>query len=386
LKTIHFYKEHPHYLNDDIKNKIPFLNLNEHHKNMLNEIDNAMKKVIHKSNFVLGEELQKFEEEFAKYCGKKYGVGVGNGTDALKISLTALNIKKGDEVIVPVNTAIPTAMAIKDIGAEVCFVDCNENYLIDTNKIEEKINEKTRAIIPVHLYGKVCNMDKIEEISRKYNLKIIEDCCQAHGSLYKGKKTPITSIGCFSFYPSKNLGCFGDGGMIVSDDEELIKKIKLLRNYGQSSRYSADIIGINSRLDEIQASILRIKLKYLQEFNNKRKNIAKLYNQLLDKKNITTPCYSEDDNYHLYVIRTKNRDKILEHLKAKNIESLIHYPIPLYMQKAFSYLMHKKEDFPNAYKFSNEILSLPIYPELKEEEIVRICKEVNSVNKTNNLS
>lgn len=382
-RTIYFYKQNIHYLDNSLKENnfvdhIVFLDLNEHHKSMNSEIDKAIKKVISNSNFILGEELEKFENEFANYCEKKYGVGVGNGTDAIKIALMALDVKENDEVIIPVNTAIPTAMAIKDAGAEICFVDCDDDYLIDVNDIEKKINNKTKFIIPVHLYGKACDMDRIFEIANRYGLKVIEDCCQAHGSLYKGKKVPIGEIGCFSFYPSKNLGALGDGGMIVSNDEKIYNKLKLLRNYGQSSKYNADILGVNSRLDEIQAAILRVKLKYLDEFNEKRKNIAKLYDNLLKLNHyLVTTDYNNENNYHLYVIRVKNRDDLLNYLKSKNIATLIHYPVPLHMQKSFSYLEHTKNDFPNAERFSREILSLPMYPEMKEENAIKVCKEIN---------
>lgn len=386
IKTISFYKEN-NYLNNNLyekKENISFLDLNEYHNLIYNEIEQSIKNVISKSNFILGNELEKFENEFAKYCEKNYGTGVGNGTDAIKIALIALDIKKGDEVIIPVNTAIPTAMAIKDVGAEIKFVDCNNHHLIDVNDIENKINERTKAIIPVHLYGKACDMNKIIEIAKKYNLKIIEDCCQAHGTLYNGKKVPITSIGCFSFYPSKNLGALGDGGMIITNDKLLDNKFKLLRNYGQSSKYKADIIGINSRLDEIQAGILRIKLKYLDNFNNKRKEIALVYDNLLkNNKNVIINNYDSGNNYHLYVIRAKNRDQLSDYLKSKKINTLIHYPIPLHMQKSFSYLNHSEDDFPNANKFSKEIVSLPMYPELKNEEILRVCKEIDNFYKFN---
>ncbi len=386
-KTILFYKENDYHLNNNLSEKkenISFLDLNKYHKSIYKEIEQSIKNVISKSNFILGEELEKFENEFAKYCEKDYGVGVGNGTDAIKIALMALDIKEGDEVIIPVNTAIPTAMAIKDVGAEVKFVDCNEDHLINVNDIENKINKKTKAIVPVHLYGKACEMNKIIDIAKKYNLKIIEDCCQAHGTLYNGKKVPVTSIGCFSFYPSKNLGCLGDGGIIITNDKSLNDKFKLLRNYGQSSKYQADIIGINSRLDEIQAAILRIKLKYLDNFNNKRKELALIYDNLLkENKNIIINNYDSGCNYHLYVIRSKNRDELSNYLKSKKINTLIHYPIPLHMQKSFSYLDHFEDDFPNASKFSKEILSLPMYPELKNEEIIKVCKEIEDYYKSN---
>ena len=367
---------------------IQFLDLKKQHSFLREEIDSKLEKVIYESsNFILGEEVKKFEEEFSTYCGKKYGIGVGNGTDALKLSLKAYDIgtsEKIDEVILPVNTAIPCAMAIKDAGAEVCFVDVNENYLIDVDKVESAINEKTKAIMPVHLYGQACDMDEVLELANTYNLKIIEDCCQAHGTRYKGIKVPVGDIGCFSFYPSKNLGTLGDGGMIVTDNKEINDKIKLLRNYGQSTKYHADILGINSRLDEIQAGVLRIKLKHLDEFNDKRRENAKIYNHFFqDVKETKIPDYNSENIYHLYVIRVedkdgKSRDGLMDYLESKKIKSLIHYPIPLHLQNAFSYLNHKKGDFPNAEKFAKEILSLPMYPELRKKDIEEVCGEVRN--------
>ncbi|MEK6830882.1 MAG: aminotransferase class V-fold PLP-dependent enzyme, partial [Nanoarchaeota archaeon] len=379
-KTIDFYKEHyKEYLLKEEKTPVSFLDLRQHHESLKKEIENAIELVIRKSNFILGEEGKLFEREFSNYCNKKYGIGVNSGTDAIKLALIAYGIGSGDEVILPVNTAIPCAMAIKDINAEPCFIDVDDNYLIDINKIEERINEKTKAIMPIHLYGQTCDMDKILELANKYNLEVIEDCCQAHGAEYKGKKVPIGEIGCFSFYPSKNLGALGDGGMIVTDNEELKEKLMLLRNYGQKDKYNADILGINSRLDEIQAAILRVKLKYLDSFNEKRKKLAGLYNNSLkDIKEIKTIGFNSESIYHLYVIRTRNRDELMDYLKEKQITALIHYPIPLHLQKAFSYLNHKPGDFPNAEKFSKSILSLPMFPELEEKEVRKVCEEIRN--------
>ena len=292
-----------------------------------------------------------------------------------------MNIKRKEEIIVPVNTAIPTIMAIRAIGSIPRLIDVNENYLIDSKKIEPVINKKTKVIMPVHLYGKVCDMDKIIEIAKKHNLKVIEDCCQAHGAEYKGKKVPIGEIGCFSFYPSKNLGALGDGGMIITNNERIKEKLILLSNYGQEDKYNARIFGINSRLDELQAAILRIKLKYLEEFNKKRRENAKKYNELLSEvKGVIIPDYEEGHVYHLYVIRHKKRYELINYLKEKEILTQIHYPIPIHLQEAFSYLKYRKGDFPNAEKFSNEILSLPMFPELTDKELRKVCEEINNFN------
>jgi len=357
---------------------IPFGNLKKHYVSIKQDIDETIFRVLNRGWFILGEEVEKFEKEFSNFCGKKYGVGVGNGTDALILALKALNIGEGDEVITVPNTAIPTVSAIISTGAKPRFVDIGEDYLIDVKKIEKAINENTKAIIPVHLFGQACDMDPIIKISERYNLAIIEDCCQAHGAEYKGKRVPISDIGCFSFYPSKNLGGFGDGGMILTDYESLYNKLKMMRNYGQSDKYHAESQGQNTRLDELQAAILRTKLRYLNGWNEKRRKYASLYSSLLKDTKIDTPIENKGKNhiYHLYVIRSKERDKLQEYLKSKGIGTAIHYPIPLHLQKAYKYLGYKEGDFPLSEKYQKEILSLPIYPELTEEEIKEVIKTV----------
>jgi len=359
---------------------IPFVDLSRQHFSLQKEIEAAIKKVIYKnSHFILGSEGKKFEQEFAEYCGKKYGIGVNSGTDALFLTLLALDVRKYDEVIVPANTAIPTVMAIRAVGAKPVLIDVKDNYLLDESKIEKIITSKTKVIMPVHLYGQSCAMDTIMAIAQKYNLKIVEDCCQAHGALYKSNKVPISDIGCFSFYPSKNLGALGDGGMIVTDDEALFHRLILLRNYGQENRYHAKIFGINSRLDELQAALLSIKLKHLDSFNAKRRNRAYLYHHLLsDLREIVLPGFNEEQVYHLYVIRTKKRDALMLYLKEKEIVTQIHYPIPIHMQEGFSSLGYTKGDFPNSEQFSSEILSLPMFPELTEKEIETVCIEIKN--------
>ncbi len=390
VRTLNFYRENnEEYIlgrlddSEDGKGKsndtINFLDLKQQHESLKDEIDGVINRVIRNSLFVLGEEVRKFEEEFASYCGNKYGIGVNSGTDALKLALLALDVGQGDEVIVPVNTAIPTVMAIKDAGAEPCFIDVNDNYLIDVDLIEDKINEKTKVIMPVHLYGQTCDMDKILEIANKKSLWVVEDCCQAHGAEYKGKKVPIGELGCFSFYPSKNLGSLGEGGMIVTDRNHLKDKLQLLRNYGQKDKYHADILGVNSRLHELQAAILRVKLKHLDEFNEKREKIARLYDELLGNVGgVIVPGKDPGNIYHLYVIRTEKREELMEYLKKKNIGTLIHYPVPIHLQGAFSYLGFKEGDFPNSEKFSEKILSLPMFPELSKGEVSKVCEEIKN--------
>ena len=377
LKTIDFYKNNPGYFNVK-ETKIPFLDLKKQHEFLKDELELVINNVIKNSNFVLGSNVASFEKEFSQYCNKQYGIGVGNGTDALKLALLSLNLPSKSEVIIPVNTAIPTAMAIKDAGFEIHFVDIDEDYLIDVNHIELAINEKTSAIMPVHLYGNACNMDAILKIANKHNLLVVEDCSQAHGATFNGRKVPIGPIGCFSFYPSKNLGCLGDGGMIITDSPALHEKLMLLRNYGQKDKYKTEILGVNSRLDELQAAILRVKLKHLDNFNAKRKELAILYNNLLkelvEKGFITTSNYNPNSVYHLYVIRAKDREGLMNYLQSKNITTLIHYPVPLHLQKPFFI----NDNFPIAENLSNEILSLPLFPELSNNQVTKICEEIKN--------
>ncbi|MFH1711522.1 MAG: DegT/DnrJ/EryC1/StrS family aminotransferase [Nanoarchaeota archaeon] len=356
---------------------IPFVDLKQQHELMLEEISEAFKRVCYENSFfILGKELEAFEGEFADYCEKKFGIGVNSGTDALELALRALDIGVGDEVITSANTAIPTVMAIISVGAMPVLVDVGVDYLIDAKLIEKSLTERTRAIIPVHLYGQACDMEFILDLARKNNIEVIEDCCQAHGAEYKGKRVPIGGLGCFSFYPTKNLGALGDGGMIVTNREILNEKLKLLRNYGQSDKYHAKTAGRNSRLDELQAAILRAKLKHLDEWNNVRRNNASIYTALLSGLVETPKEVSSKHVYHLYVIRTEKRDELAENLKSKGIGTMIHYPIPIHMQEAFNYLGYKKGDFPNSEKFAEEILSLPMFPGLKENQIVEIAEKI----------
>ena len=360
---------------------IPFGDLKRNYFSIKEEIDSSVFKTLNSGWFILGEEGKSFEGEFSEYCGKKYGIGVGNGTDAISLSLKAYGIKPGDEVITVPNTAIPTISAIIAVNAKPVFVDIKEDFLINPEKIEQVITEKTKAILPVHLYGQSCDMDPIIKIAEKHNLKIIEDCAQAHGAEYKGKKVPISETGCFSFYPSKNLGAYGDAGMIVTDSEEIQKKLIMLRNYGQIDRYHAELNGYNSRLNEIQAAILRVKLKHLDEDNKKRRKTASFYNSLIKDK-VKTPIENPDCKhvYHLYVIKHSQRDSLIEQLKQKEIFTGIHYPIPLHLQKAYQFLGYKEGDFPNTEKLSKEILSLPIFPELKQEEIQEVAKAISEIS------
>jgi dTDP-4-amino-4,6-dideoxygalactose transaminase len=359
--------------------KIPFLDLNGQNNEIREEIDLSLGKAIKNCDFILGKQEVSFEQEFAGYCGARFGIGVNSGTDALFLALLSLGVGPQDEVIVPVFTYIATAFAVTFTGAKPVFVDIEENtYNIDVHKIEEAITKKTKAIIPVHLFGQPADMQPILKIARKYNLKIIEDAAQAHGAKYKISENNwkragnIADIGCFSFYPTKNLGAFGDGGMIICDDRKIFKKLFMLRDYGRKSRYEHVTLGYNSRLDTLQAAILLVKLKYLEKWNMLRRKNAKVYNRLF-KNNPKIICPYEADYaksvYHAYSIRVKNRDKMREHLRKKNIGTMIYYPLPLHLQEVYKSLGGKKGDFPVAEEVAREIISLPLYPHLKEAQI-----------------
>jgi len=356
--------------------KIKFGDLKREYRTIEKEIDSVIKKILTKGQFILGEELEKFEKEFSEYCGVRFGVGVANGTEAIALSLLSLDIKADDEVITVSNTAFPTVVGIKMSGATPVFVDINEDsYLMNVKNIEKAITKRTKAIIPVHLYGQVCDMDELETISKEYNIPIIEDCAQAHGAEYKGKKSGSFGImSAFSFYPSKNLGAYGDAGMVLTNDESLYNKLRMLRNYGQKERYYHSMFGINSRLDEIQAGILRVKLKHLEEWNERRRKIAEKYNENL-KDLVKTPLeiIGCKHIYHLYVIRTKERERLKKYLEENGIQTLIHYPIPVHLQPVFK---SNSIQLPITEKVSKEILSLPIYPQLTDEEVEYIISKI----------
>lgn len=363
---------------------IPFVDLKVQYNSIKNEIDEAIQNVLNTTSFIMGEELKKFEGEFASFCNVKHAIGVANGSDALILALRACGIGEGDEVITVPHTFISTTEAITHVGGKIVFVDIDpKTYTIDVSKIEEKITKKTKAIIPVHLYGQPADMDPIMRLAEKYNLRVIEDAAQAHGAKYKGGKVgSIGDAGCFSFYPGKNLGAYGDAGMITTNNEEIANRIKMLRNHGRlTAKYEHEIEGYSSRLDNLQAAILRVKLKYLNKWNDMRRRNAKKYNELLNNiGGIITPYEADYAKhvYHLYVIRTeKRRDKLREELKSKGIATGIHYPIPLHLQPAYNYLGCKSGDFPITEECSKDILSLPMFAELTEEKINTITNLIN---------
>ncbi|MDI1471344.1 MAG: DegT/DnrJ/EryC1/StrS family aminotransferase [Thermodesulfovibrio sp.] len=355
----------------------PFIDLKAQYSNIKDEVLRCINDILESSHYILGENVKKFEDDIKSYLGVSEAIGVASGTDALHLALKALDITQGDEVITTPFTFFATVEAILYVGAKPVFVDIDENtYNIAPEKIEEKITPLTKAIIPVHIFGCPADMIKINEIAQKYGLKIIEDAAQAFGAKIGDKKIgTFGDIACFSFYPSKNLGCFGDGGMVVTNNSEIAEKIRILRNHGSPGRYIHETVGLNSRLDEIQAGVLRIKLKHIDEYNSLRRKKANIYTKILSDK-VITPKEVENTYhvYHLYSIRSENRDKIKEFLAKQGFPSVVYYPIPMHLQKAIAKLGYKEGDFPVAEKVSKEILSLPIYPEIPDEEVFEISQ------------
>lgn len=367
---------------------IPFFDLKSQYTSIATEINGAIEDTLGSGWFVLGERLKGFEEEFAAYLGARYAVGVGNGTDALALSLRAAGIKTGDTVITVPNTAIPTVSAIRDAGATPLFVDIDsETFTMDPVLLEELLKERAKeggrvgAIIPVHLYGQAADMDGIMDLAKEYGAKVIEDACQAHGAKYKDKSVGTIGLaGAFSFYPSKNLGAYGDGGMVVTDDVVVFEKLKLLRNYGQSDRYHSVIDGTNSRLDELQAAVLSVKLGHLDAWTGRRRVLAALYDKLLDPQVVKCPKEADYSKgvYHLYVIRHPKRDSLQKYLTELGVATLIHYPIPIHLQEAYLGLGLAPGTFPVAERAAEEVLSLPIYPELREAEVEEVAGLINA--------
>src|SRR3989338_1057436 len=351
---------------------IKFVDLAAQYSLIKEYINKAINDVLKSTGFVLGQNVREFEKEFASFCGAKYAVGINSGTSALHVALLAKGIGKNDEVITAPNTFIATCAAISYTGATPKFVDIDpETYNIDAKKLEDAITKKTKAIIPVHLYGQPANMKEINEVAEKHNLIVIEDACQAHGAEHYGKRVPVSDIGCFSFYPGKNLGAYGEGGAVVGNDEEFIELIRIYRDHGQVKKNIHKYIGYNYRLEEIQAAILRVKLRHLGRWNDMRRKNALIYNELLEDCDVATPEEKDYNKhvYHLYVIRAKNRQKLIEHLASKEIQTGIHYPTPVHLQEAYRHLDYKKGSFPFAEKYADEILSLQMFPELTEKQI-----------------
>jgi len=343
------------------------------------EIKTALKDIIESGQFVLGQNVRSLENEVASYHSVSNGIGLASGTDSLHLCLKALGIKEGDEVITTPFTFIASAESIAYVGAKPVFVDINRNtFNIDVSKIEEKITSKTTAIVIVHLFGQPVDMTEVMEIANKHKLFVVEDCAQTFGAKYKGKSVgSMGDAGCFSFYPSKNLGAYGDGGMMITNNTDLSNKVRLLRNHGTTGPYEHSFMGYNSRLDEIQAAILRIKLRHIDEYNKKRSNIAKLYTSILGDS-IKCPLELPDRShvYHQYTIQSPLRNKIKEVLKNSAISSVVYYPLPLHLQEAFKYLGYSEGDFPECETAAQEVLSLPVYPELEPERAEYIARTI----------
>lgn len=364
--------------------QIPSLDLVLQYKRIKKDIDKAIKNVLKNGRFVLGPEVEKFESTLTKYIGTKYGTGVGSGTDALTIALKAIGIKNGDEVVVPAN-AYPTVFGVSLSGAHIQLADVDPKTLnIDLENIKKVVNKNTKAIVLVHLYGNPVDLDPIIAFSRKNKIKIIEDCAQAIGAEYKGKKVgSFGDISCFSFYPTKNLGAYGDGGAILTNSTKYFQQIKLWRMYGEEKRYKSILIGQNSRLDEIQAAILSEKLKYLEGWNRKRRQLANYYKSQL--KNLSIRIVEETPNaksiYHLFVILDKKRQKLKDFLEQNHIGALVHYPVPIHLTKSYGFLKKKKNDFPISEMSTREVLSLPIYPEMTKKDIDYIVDKIRKFQK-----
>ena len=359
---------------------VPFVDLSAQYPTIATEINEAVAKVIHDTDFILGREVGLFEEEFAAYCEAKYAVGVDSGTSALELALRAYEIGPGDEVITAANTFIASALAISHAGAKPVLVDVDPyTYTIDVACIAKAITARTKAILPVHLYGHPAHMDPIRQLAEKYGLVVIEDACQAHGARYKGKRAgSLGHAAAFSFYPGKNLGGFGDGGMVVTNDRDIAKRLEMLRNYGQKEKYHHQFRGYNRRLDTLQAAILRVKLKYLEKWNAARRWNAKLYQESLEGSGVVTPTEAAgaDSVWHLYVIRTEQRDELKDHLINRDIRASIHYPIPIHLQPAYQDLEYKRGAFPVTESYAQQLLSLPMYAEMTQAQIEFVAKTI----------
>ncbi|WP_303150574.1 DegT/DnrJ/EryC1/StrS aminotransferase family protein [uncultured Cloacibacillus sp.] len=344
--------------------QIPFNTLKPGYEKYRDEYLEAATRVLDSGWYTLGRELESFEKEFAEWLGMKHCVGLNSGLDALILAVRALGIKVGDEVIVPANTYIASVLGITENGAAPVFVEPDQYYNIDPDKIEQAITKRTKAIIVVHLYGQACRMDKIMEIADKHNLPVIEDCAQSHGAAFKGQKTgTFGTISCFSFFPTKNMGAFGDGGAIATNDEEIAQKIRALRNYGSEKKYYNKYQGVNSRMDEIQAALLRVKLRHIEEITEERRAIAEAYLAGIKNPDITLPQIAEDASHvwHLFVVRTEKRDELQKYLADNGIGTQIHYPVPPHLAEAYKGLGYKASDFPITEGLAGTILSLPLF-------------------------
>lgn len=361
---------------------IRFVDLARHHAKIRGEIRKAIEQVVDQSSFILGKGVENFEQHFATFCESKYCIGVASGTDALHLALKAMGVKAGEEVITAANTFMATALAVEHCGARIKLVDADEKtYNLNPEKLQEVITKKTKAIIPVHLFGQPAAMDAIMEIAEDHGIQVLEDACQAHGARYKGKRVGnFGRAAAFSFYPPKNIGAWGDGGAIVTNDASLQEMLRKMRNYGQKVKHCHEMLGFNSRLDTIQAVVLDVKLRNLETYNQLRRKHAERYRKMLDDTTVLLPeeAPSCEHVYHLFVIRSKQRDALAAYLKAENIETGIHYPTPIHLQPAFTHLGYSRGSFPVTEQLAAEMLSLPMFPELTEAEIQRVADAVRA--------
>ena len=366
---------------------VPFVDLRIQYLSIKEEIDAAIARVLQETSFVLGPAVDAFEKAFANYLGVRFCVGVNSGTAAIQLAVTACGLGVGDEVIVPANTFFASAEAVSTAGATPVFVDADPvSYNIDVSKLEAAITERTRAILPVHLYGQSADLDPIFEIAERRGLVVIEDAAQAHGARYKGRRVGgLGRAGCFSFYPGKNLGAYGEGGAVVTNDAEVARRVRLLRDHGSERKYHHEVVGYNFRLEGIQGAVLGVKLPYLDKWNELRREHAARYNELLRDSTLTLPQempYAEHV-YHLYVVQTDNRDALQKTLGEAGVQTGIHYPIPIHRQPAYESLNYKAGDFPEAESQASRVLSLPMFPELSDEQMKRVAEAIFS---TSNVS
>lgn len=355
---------------------IPFLDLKQNYRNVKDEVNDAIQDVLTNASYINGPIVSTFENNFAKYIGTKYAVGVSNGTTALEVALKVLDLKEGDEVITQANTFIATVLAISSCQATPVLVDCDDDFMMDVSKIESKITNKTKAIIPVHLYGYTANMTEIMILAKKHNLFVIEDCAQAHGSKHNGQIAgTFGDLACFSFYPGKNLGAYGDAGAVCTNNFELKEKMEYYRNLGSKIKYHHETLGTNARLDSIQAAILNVKLRYLSTYNRCRNRLANTYCERLTDK-LLKPKYDPDAIYHLYVVRTDKRDELQQYLREQGIETGVHYPIPIHKTGTYKQLF-EGETFEKTEQYAEQILSLPMFPEMSEAQQNYVIEHVN---------
>jgi dTDP-4-amino-4,6-dideoxygalactose transaminase len=359
---------------------IPFVDLKAQYASIKNDVNVAIQGVLESCQFSLGSEVVAFEQEFAKYCNAKHAVAVNTGTSALHLSLLAANIGPGDEVITVPFTFVATAAAVQYCGARPVLVDIDPRYYnMDPERVEAAITKRTKAILPVHLYGQPADMDAIREIARRHNLLLIEDACQAHGAEYKGRRAgSLGDMACFSFYPGKNLGAYGEGGMVVTESDEYARTLRMLRDWGAEKKYQHVLKGYNYRMDGIQGAVLRVKMRHIESWTEARRSHAGLYDRLLSGCGVRTPAVMRDTRhvYHIYAVRTKRRQNWMESLQAQGINTGIHYPFPVHLLPAYSDLGYKAGDFPHAEQAANEVLSLPMFAELTSSQVEQVSAAV----------